>query len=1192
MNKKTINQLFSGVLAGAIVVTSAFANPVPAAAATKVVTVSSQKALDKALKSNKTQTVNIKTSSKKSFTTKKSTLSKVTLNVTSPKASVTNKAKFKKILISDVNKITEKRSSNTYEIKDKKATLSIAKKIKTGTVTLSGASASIALTGAGTVGTLKPVEKATVSVSKDTTVNAVSLTKANKVVTVSTKGNVKKVDMSKNTSLVVKGSTKKVTEINVNGIGAKVTTSLPEKINLKANGTVIVNKGAENSTITVAKENVKLDVTNNTESDIVITLADNETLTLAAGKRACGNRIVDADATDALSYSGYSQKWEDEFEGTELNRENWNVETHQPGWVNNELQEYVDSDENIQVKDGTLVIQPKKDGEKITSGRINTQGNKAYTYGLFEVRAKVPTGAGYLPAFWMMPEDENLYGQWPRCGEIDCMEVMGQETDKLYGTIHFGNPHDERQGTYTLSEGTFASEYHTFSCEWEPGSIKWYVDGILYHTANDWYSTTENQGTLTYPAPFDQPFHMILNLAVGGSWVGNPTEETSYDENFTIDSVRVYQKDSYNENVSAPEKAPVELRDPDENGNYINNGDFSEAEDLSDDLDWKFLTALGGEGTASIADNTMKIETTNEGTADYSIQLVQANVPMQKGAKYKVSFKAKADDERATNIAIKAPDHGYQAYWTVDENLTSEYKDYSYEFTMSSDSDPNGRLEYNMGAKGSTSTIYIKNVKIEKIAEPDPNAKEEKVVLADGNYVYNGAFQEGKNRLGYWDIKNMSNAKIGVSNLADGRRLQVTVSKTGKESDVTVSQSDMTYAKQTELALSFDAQADVSKEIKIVVDGKTYKQKITKTNKQYVIKFVTNDKEDDNKVKFYLGTKGKVSLDNVRIVEDALIKNGSFNAGLTGYEFFKDGSADASIVVDSLSEDNAADITIKDTGDADWKIQLKQNNVELVKDQWYRLKLSMKSSIERDVMYAIQRDGSSDDDWTPYTGTQKLTLDGTNKYEDIELEFKMSNETDKKSIFTISLGAVNGKQITTQHRVCIDNISLEKIDAPSYDPAPLNENLLTNADFATGDATGWKVAMPEDLGSYSIVDVNESTKGIKFAITGTGVNDYDIKLSQEDLQLEPGAKYKATFDVVSTKSRIIKASVMNASYAWFGGADIELEENVVYPAEFTFTKQDLDKTGSFNISMGKIADVETPASDITIYNIKLVKVEE
>lgn len=250
-----------------------------------------------------------------------------------------------------------------------------------------------------------------------------------------------------------------------------------------------------------------------------------------------------------LNYEGYELKWEDNFDGDTLNRDDWNVELHEPGWVNEELQEYVDSEENIYLKDGKLYLLPiqikNADGTySYTSGRVSTQNKRDFTYGLFEASVKVPAGKGYLPAFWLMSTDENIYGQWPRCGEIDIMEVLGDNTATEHGTIHYGNPHKQSQGTYVLKDGTtFADDFHTFACEWEPGRIRWYVDGNLFHEESDWYSTTEGKGTIPYPAPFDLPFYVILNLAVGGSWVGYPDETTSFDNNpYIIDYVRVYQK--------------------------------------------------------------------------------------------------------------------------------------------------------------------------------------------------------------------------------------------------------------------------------------------------------------------------------------------------------------------------------------------------------------------------------------------------------------------------------------------------------------------------------------------------------------------------------------------------------------------------------------------------------------------------
>ena len=202
------------------------------------------------------------------------------------------------------------------------------------------------------------------------------------------------------------------------------------------------------------------------------------------------------------------------------------MELHDPGWVNAEWQEYVDCEDNIYVKDGHLILQPikmKKDHKDYyTSGRVNTQNKHDFKYGRFEARLKVPSGMGFLPAFWMMPTDESFYGQWPKCGEIDIMEVMGQSTDTLHGTLHFGEPHSQKQGTYKLKNGDFANEFHVFACEREPGEMRFYVDNELYFTEHEWFTKRNGFDEVAYPAPFDQPFYMILNVAVGGSWVGYP----------------------------------------------------------------------------------------------------------------------------------------------------------------------------------------------------------------------------------------------------------------------------------------------------------------------------------------------------------------------------------------------------------------------------------------------------------------------------------------------------------------------------------------------------------------------------------------------------------------------------------------------------------------------------------------------
>ena len=674
-----------------------------------------------------------------------------------------------------------------------------------------------------------------------------------------------------------------------------------------------------------------------------------------------------------------------------------------------------------------------------TSGRISTQNLKTFTYGRFEVRAKVPNGQGYLPAFWLMANDENVYGQWPRCGEIDCMEVMGQDTNKLYGTIHYGNPHAESQGTYTIKDGekSFSDDFHTFTCDWEPGKITWYVDGIKYHEESNWHSTTEGQGTLTYPAPFDQPFYIILNLAVGGSWVGNPNEETNFDNNpFVVDYVRVYQKDSYDENVTRPEVKFEPTNKPDESGNYIKNSTFAEAEDLTDDTNWKFLTALDGAATAEIKDNSMVIKTEKAGTVDYSVQLVQANVPFEKGATYEVSFDAKASENRKMNVDVKAPDHGYQSYMkTMVPELTTEMQNFSTQFVMKADSDVNGRLEFNMGNAGSTGDIVLKNVVVKKIADPDPNAKEEKTILANGSCIYNGSFQEGINHLGYWDI-TPEGANIKVTGFSDGRRLVT------EGNSVTISQSDLAFKEGTSYALSFDAYAQNGATVVATVGGNTYNVNIEAGNekKDYVVKIPATAKFTDKTVS--LKIEGAISLDNVKMVEDAKIKNGSFNDGLSGYEVYVDSTAKATVVVDSLKENNALDVTVGDTGADDWRIQIKQNNVLLEKGKKYKLSYEAKSTIDRKIRVVMQgREAlgwpvysEHSDDQDPNDGIVTLT----SEYQKFTEEFIMTEETDAQAFLSICLGNVDG-QITDQHRIVIDNISLVEVENPTPEnPTPEN----------------------------------------------------------------------------------------------------------------------------------------------------------
>ena len=446
--------------------------------------------------------------------------------------------------------------------------------------------------------------------------------------------------------------------------------------------------------------------TSESTSSEAVTEASQEETTAAAAEE------------DVPEIEGYDLLWHDEFSGDSLDETIWNYEPHEPGWTNEELQEYTTSTDNVFVRDGNLVIKAiksEKDGKDYyTSGKVTTQNKKDFTYGKVVARAKVPEGQGLWPAIWMMPQDESYYGQWPKCGEIDIMEVLGSDVKTAYGTLHYGEPHGEQQGTVVLDNGSFADDFHEYSVEWEPGEMRWYIDGELYLTVNDWFTAVQGEDEKPYPAPFDQPFFVQMNLAVGGTWPGDPDETTDFDKaEFEVDYVRVYQKPEYDTNVTKPEK---HYREALEDGNFVYNGDFAEAEDLTDDENWKFLLFEGGKGAAEIRDNMIVITTEDEGTVDYSVQLVQPEMPIIKGKKYRVTFDAWADEERDIIVCVSAPNAGWIRYLEdTTLTITPEQTTYTYDFEMNDKDDPLGRLEFNMGHKGSTSTVYITNVRLEEV---------------------------------------------------------------------------------------------------------------------------------------------------------------------------------------------------------------------------------------------------------------------------------------------------------------------------------------------------------------------------------------------------------------------------------------------------------------------------------------------
>lgn len=251
-------------------------------------------------------------------------------------------------------------------------------------------------------------------------------------------------------------------------------------------------------------------------------------------------------AADPVARDGeWNLVWRDEFDqpdGSEPDPSKWGYDLGDNGWGNDELENYTASTNNARIEDGKLVIEAHKeiidDATNYTSARLLTKGKCAWTYGRFEARIKIPRGKGIWPAFWMLGTNIDSIS-WPACGEIDIMENIGRELGTIYGTMH-GMGYSGVRGigkSATLPDGSaFADEYHIYAIEWEPYRIRWFVDYQPYFTATQAVLPRDVQWIC------NQPHFLLLNVAVGGKWPGNPNHKTIFPQRMLVDYVRVYQK--------------------------------------------------------------------------------------------------------------------------------------------------------------------------------------------------------------------------------------------------------------------------------------------------------------------------------------------------------------------------------------------------------------------------------------------------------------------------------------------------------------------------------------------------------------------------------------------------------------------------------------------------------------------------
>jgi len=245
------------------------------------------------------------------------------------------------------------------------------------------------------------------------------------------------------------------------------------------------------------------------------------------------------DDKQSVPHHNWSLSWSDDFEGaagTLPDASKWGFDLgNGDGWGNAELENYTNDPQNVSLDgDGNLVITAIQNGNSFTSARIKTKSKFSQKYGRFEARLKTPYGPGIWPAFWMLGDNDGEVG-WPNCGEIDIMELKGQQPNIIHGTIHGPgySAGSAISSSYALQNGRFDQDYHLYAVEWTESQIDFYCDDILYKRI----TKSDVPGQWVY----DHPFYLILNVAVGGNYVGYPTAGTPFPQKMTIDYVRVYE---------------------------------------------------------------------------------------------------------------------------------------------------------------------------------------------------------------------------------------------------------------------------------------------------------------------------------------------------------------------------------------------------------------------------------------------------------------------------------------------------------------------------------------------------------------------------------------------------------------------------------------------------------------------------
>jgi len=660
----------------------------------------------------------------------------------------------------------------------------------------------------------------------------------------------------------------------------------------------------------------------------------------------------------------------------------------------------------------------------------------------------------------------------------------------------------------------------------------------------DWQTKAAGQPEYyTFPAPFDRPFYLILNVAVGGDWPGSPNDDFQSDT-MEVDFVRVYSYqdlDSWPDVTGNPPK-PEKLREPQEDGNLIYNANFTEAVNTDGvPHQWEFLTNANGAGAVEVVNDELKgkvaqVTIDDAGTESYSIQLTQKPIYVEKHKRYKVQFDAKASAERSLMSKVTQFENSWTNY-SGDRSfdLTTAWQSYEYEFNMNASSDNNARFEFNLGLNDGT--VMLANVRVIELgdADPLPEVPGDRPALFDGNLIYNGTFDQGKDRLAFWksSIASEAAAKVSVNNFLQfpimERQLTVDVTDTnGDPKAVIVAQPDLSLKANTTYGLYYDAKADSPRALTIdavstgnhtiqIAQGRTVQ--LGTDMQTYAGEIVVGDDESDIRaaLEFLFGeSTGKVYIDNVRLVK-------------RGNPIFVDGYAHVPATQAWLmqglqledSSEGGKNIGYMDEGDL----------------------LQYKVQVARNANYVL---------------SARLASEESNS----TVGFTIKDETG--SIVTQSafnLGSTGGWQ--TYKTIPLAPVNLEAgrnyyVEFTGFDYNTLwidfSENKVRDGQFSS-ELSEWHL-IPTDL-TASISEAGDLTIGL----SGTTANWWDALLQQDQIALEANKYYRLEFDAYTSEELKALQVVLSQN----GGEFIKYFEEEV---QLSSSKQSY----AFTIAMGAQLD--------------------